>query len=132
MANLKILNYIAKRAEGRGIKTEFSDGALKLYFDSVKSARGTLEIKRGFLYTVMFDDIFSVKHKEIPVKTKISGLKKSDLSEAIDEHLSKIDQIVLAFEEGDEPQFNIDRDTGLDLEEAFEIIYKAGYEIIKE
>ena len=132
MANLKILNYIAKRAEGRGIKTEFSDGAQKLYFDSVKSARGTLEIKRGFLYTVMFDDIFSVKHKEIPVKTKISGLKKSDLSEAIDEHLSKIDQIVLAFEEGDEPQFNVDRDTGLDLEEAFEIIYKAGYEIIKE
>jgi hypothetical protein len=132
MSNLNILNYIAKRAEERGIKTEFSDGALKLYFDSVKSARGTLEIKRGFLYTVMFDDIFSVKHKEIPVKTKISGLKKSDLSEAIDEHLSKIDQIVLAFEEGDEPQFNIDRDTGLDLEEAFEIIYKAGYEIIKE
>ena len=132
MANLNILNYIAKRAEERGIKTEFSDGALKLYFDSVKSARGTLEIKRGFLYTVMFDDIFSVKHKEIPVKTKISGLKKSDLSEAIDEHLSKIDQIVLAFEEGDEPQFNVDRDTGLDLEEAFEIIYKAGYEIIKE
>lgn len=132
MANLNILNYIAKRAEGRGIKTEFSDGALKLYFDSVKSARGTLEIKRGFLYTVMFDDIFSVKHKEIPVKTKISGLKKSDLSEAIDEHLSKIDQIVLAFEEGDEPKFNVDRDTGLDLEEAFEIIYKAGYKLIKE
>ena len=58
MANLDILNYIAKRAEGRGIKTEFSDGALKLYFDRVKSAIGTLEIKRGYLYTVMFDDIF--------------------------------------------------------------------------
>ena len=131
MTHAEIFKYLEKILSSRGIKYELTTNekgkpVIKLGLKYYPSVSGELFIDRGYLVSEIIYADYDVNYD---YKNRIADLDEIDTENAIDDHIFKIEQAFQCIEEGGFDDDDVDIE---DFDEAYRILTRAGYTLLKE